>query len=72
MGFIEGHLSNNTWFAGEHLTMADFQMSFAVEAALSRSNDGAAYPQLKAYGERLRARPAYQRAIQKGGPVVMA
>ena len=72
LGFIEEHLSRNTWFAGEHLTMADFQMSFAVEAALSRSKDGTAYPGLQAYGARLRARPAYQRAIKKGGPVVMA
>ena len=72
LGFIDGHLSKNTWFAGEHLTMADFQMSFAVEAALSRSKAVTAYPQLQAYGARLRARPAYQRAIQKGGPVVMA
>jgi glutathione S-transferase len=72
LGFIEGHLSKNTWFAGEHLTMADFQMSFGVEAALSRSNDVSAYPRLQAYGARLRARPAYQRAIQKGGPVVMS
>ena len=71
LGFIEDHLSKNTWFAGEHLTMADFQMSFGVEAALSRSKDVSAYPRLQAYGARLRARPAYQRAIQKGGPVVM-
>lgn len=71
LDFIEDHLGKNTWFAGEHLSIADFQMSFAVEAALSRSNAVSAYPHLQAYGARLRARPAYQRAIQKGGPVVM-
>ena len=71
LDFIEDHLSKNTWFAGEHLTIADFQMSFGVEAALSRSNNVFTYPKLQAYGARLRARPAYQRAIQKGGPVVM-
>jgi len=71
LGFMEDHLGKNTWFAGKHLTMADFQMSFGVEAALSRSKDVSAYPQLQAYGARLQARPAYQRAIQKGGPVIM-
>ena len=72
LDFIEDHLNKHTWFAGEHLTMADFQMSFAVEAALSRSKDAATYPKLQAYAKRLRARPAYQRAVQKGGPVVMS
>lgn len=72
LDFIEDHLNKHTWFAGEHLTMADFQMSFAVEAALSRSKDVATYPKLQAYAKRLRARPAYQRAVQKGGPVVMS
>ena len=71
LGFIEAHLGKHTWFAGKQLTIADFQMSFAVEAALSRSKDAAAYPHLQAYGARLQARAAYQRAIQKGGPVIM-
>lgn len=72
LAFIEQHLSQHTWFAGKQLTMADFQMSFAVEAALSRSKTVSAYPQLQAYADRLRARPAYQRAVQKGGPVIMS
>ncbi len=72
LSFIEEHLSQHTWFAGKQLTMADFQMSFAVEAALSRSQNVSAYPKLQAYADRLRARPAYQRAVQKGGPVIMS
>ncbi len=71
MRFMDAHLAQHPWFAGEHLTMADFQMSFAVEAALSRSQNAAQYPHLQAYRERINARPAYQRAIAKGGPVVM-
>ena len=71
MTFMNQHLSKNKWFCGEHLTMADFQMSFAVEAALSRTGDVSPYPKLQAYAARMRARPAYQRAIGKGGPVVM-
>ena len=72
LGFIEAHLGSHSWFAGDDLTMADFQMSFAVEALLSRASQGAASPHLHAYLARMRARPAYQRALAKGGPVIMA
>ena len=72
LAFMEEHLGRHTWFAGEHLSMADFQMSFAVEAALSRSAKAEDCPHLQAYAARMRARPAYQRAVEKGGPVVMA
>ncbi len=69
--FIEDHLGSHRWFAGEQLTMADFQMSFAVEALLSRATGTAAHPRLDDWLARVRARPAYQRAEAKGGPVVM-
>jgi len=69
--FIDAHLGQHTWFAGEQISMADFQMSFAVEAALSRSEGASRYPNVKAYRDRMVARPAYQRAISKGGPVLM-
>lgn len=72
LDFMEQHLAQHTWFAGEHLSMADFQMSFAVEAAVARSHSVQAYPFVAAYRERMRARPAYCRALEKGGPVMMA
>jgi len=71
LAFIEEHLGTHRWFAGEHLTMADFQMSFALEALMSRANDASRCPHLQAYLERMHARPAYQRGIAKGGPVVI-
>ena len=72
LAFMEDHLSRNAWFAGEHISLADFQMSFAVEAVLSRAAGAAAdFPHLAAYRARMVARPAYQRAVAKGGPVVM-
>ena len=71
LAFMEDHLASHRWFAGEHLSMADFQMSFAVEAALARGGNEAAWPHLIAYRERMHARPAYQRALSKGGPVMM-
>ena len=72
LAFIEAHLGQHPWFAGPDLTMADFQMSFAVEALLSRASKGRSSPHLQAYLERMRARPAWQRALAKGGPVLMA
>jgi len=69
--FLDDHLAHNRWFAGDEITMADFQMSFAVEALLSRATGAADHPHLSAYKDRIRARPAYQRAEAKGGPTIM-
>ncbi len=70
LAFMEDHLARNTWFAGEALSIADFQMSFAVEAALTRGTDTTPYPHVRAFRDRMNARPAYQRALQRGGPVI--
>jgi glutathione S-transferase len=70
--FIDQHLASHSWFAGEQISMADFQMSFAVEALLARSGAATRYPHLAAYHQRMLARPAYQKGIEVGGPVVMA
>jgi glutathione S-transferase len=70
--FLDNHLARNPWFAGSELTMADFQMSFAVEALLSRATGTTYHPHLSAYRDRIRARPAYQRAEAKGGPTIIA
>lgn len=72
LAFIESHLARHRWFAGPEITMADFQMSFAVEALLSRAADSGSQPHLHEYLKRMRARPAYQRAEAKGGPTLMA
>lgn len=72
LAFIEAHLGQHVWFAGKDISIADFQMSFAVEAALARSANAGNFPKLAAYKARMVARPAYQRALAKGGPVVMS
>jgi glutathione S-transferase len=72
MEFIESHLAKNSWFAGERLTLADFQMSFAVAALLSRGNASDTCPHIVAWLKRVEARPAWQRGIAKGGPLLMA
>lgn len=65
--FIENHLAKNTWFAGEHLTAADFQMIFPLEAAINRSGLAKELPAICAYVNRIHARPAYKAGIEKGG-----
>ena len=64
---IEAELARGTWFAGEAFTAADIQMSFPVEAMAARVK-GPDTPRMTAFLERIHARPAYQRALQKGGP----
>ncbi len=68
LDFLESELNKSSWFAGEELTAADVQMSFALEAAAARGGLDASRPRLKAFLDRVQARPAYQRALKKGGP----
>ena len=67
LDFVEGELSKSKWFAGSVFSAADIQMSFPIEAAESRS-DFSERPRLKKFLEEIHARPAYQRALKKGGP----
>jgi glutathione S-transferase len=66
--YMEGELGKSMWFAGEEFTAADIQMSFPIEAAAARGGLDASLPKLMAYLQRIHARPAYQRALEKGGP----
>jgi glutathione S-transferase len=65
--FIESQLASRPWFAGEQLSMADIQMSFPLFALLSRGGIHA-LPNIAAWQKRVEMRPAWQRAIQQGGP----
>ena len=65
---MEGELGKSEWFAGDAFTGADIQMSFPVEAARARGGLDASRPKLMAWLERIHARPAYRRALERGGP----
>ena len=66
--FMEAELAKSAWFAGEQLTAADIQMSFPIEAAKQRAGLTAAKtPRLLDWLARAHARPAYQRALARGG-----
>lgn len=68
MAFWEGELAKSEWFAGAAFTAADIQMSFPLEAASARAGLDANYPKAMAWLQRIHARPAYIRALDKGGP----
>lgn len=66
--YWEAELAKSEWFAGDAFSAADIMMSFPVEAAGSRVGYGSDKPRLKAFLERIHARPAYKRALERGGP----
>ncbi|MDM0020541.1 glutathione S-transferase [Variovorax saccharolyticus] len=68
LDFMEAELGKTEWFAGDAFSGADIQMSFPVEAARARGGLDASRPKLMAWLERIHARPAYQRALERGGP----
>lgn len=68
LAFMEGELAARDWFAGAGFSGADIQMSFPLEAAQARAGLDARYPKLSAWLKRIHARPAYQRALEAGGP----
>ena len=68
LNFMEAELGKSEWFAGNEFTGADIQMSFPVEASQARGGLNATRPRLMAYLERIYARPAYRRALERGGP----
>lgn len=68
LDFMEAELGRSLWFAGADVSGADIQMSFPLEAAAARGGLNASRPRLMAYLERIHARPAYRRALEKGGP----
>jgi glutathione S-transferase len=72
LAFLERELDGKRWLLGDALSAADIQLSFPLEAAAVRGGLDARYPNLAAYLQRIRERPAYQRALAAGGPVVSA
>ena len=65
--YIEGELRKSTWFVGEEFTAADIQMSFPLEVIAMLPKEVESRPKLKEFVERIHARPAYKRALERGG-----
>ncbi len=69
--FMEASLQESGWFAGDAFTAADVIMSFPVETMAARGGLGDA-PALQAWLQTIHARPAYQAALERGGPYAFA
>jgi glutathione S-transferase len=67
LDYMEGELGKSRWFAGDGFSAADIQMSFPVEAASARYGLDDK-PNLRAFLQRIHARPAYRKALEQGGP----
>jgi glutathione S-transferase len=67
LGYINGALAGRSWLLGDAITGADVNLSFVGEFA-GMQGRRAAYPNIEAWVKRFQARPAYRKAIEKGGP----
>jgi glutathione S-transferase len=72
LDFMESELARSEWFAGSEFSAADIQMSFPVEAAAMRAGLDASRPNLFTFLKKIHARPAYRRALERGGPYSFA
>jgi glutathione S-transferase len=67
LDYVEAELAKTRWFAGDEFTAADIQMSYPLEAAVARAGLDGRRPNLMSFLQRIQARPAYRRAVERGG-----
>jgi glutathione S-transferase len=65
IGYIDSSLKGKQFLLGDTFSGADVQLSFVGEFAQRRGLTN--YQNLNAWLERLHARPAYKRSVEKGG-----
>lgn len=68
---VERAVTGHDYLVGDRLSGADINMAYLLEVATASKQIGDR-PNLVAYLERLRARPAYQKSIEIGGPMIFA
>jgi glutathione S-transferase len=65
-GYLDAELAHSEFFVGKDLTAADVNLSFPIQAArLLHGLDK--FPNLARFLDRMHARPAYKRALERGG-----
>ena len=72
LDFMEAELARSEWFAGAEFSAADIQMSFPLEAAAQRAGLDKSRPHLVDFLKRIHERPAYRKALERGGPYSFA
>ncbi|RUR72280.1 glutathione S-transferase [Nostoc sp. PCC 7120 = FACHB-418] len=65
--YIEAELGKSTWFVGSEFTAADIQMSFPLVLVVLQAELISSRPKIQEFIERIHARPAYKRALERGG-----
>jgi len=71
LGYVDRALEGKEFLLGADFTGADIQMSFIAEIA-GAFRLRPAYPAMDGWIKRLHQRPAYQAALERGGPYSMA
>ncbi len=66
LGWLNSELAGHEWFVGPDISGADINLSFVAQMAI-RFAGRDAHPNLTAFVDRIEARPAYIRAIARGG-----
>lgn len=67
LDYLESQLAHSDWFVGNEFSAADIFLSFPLEAAAMRAGLDASRPRLHGFLQRIHARPAYRRALERGG-----
>ena len=67
LDYLNSELAATGWFAGDEFSAADVQMSFPLEAAAARGGLDGKWPNLMAFLQRIHERPAYKKALERGG-----
>lgn len=68
LDYLESQLATRDWFLDGGFSAADIQMSFPLETAVARGGLDQRRPRLMDWLQRVHARPAYRRAVERGGP----
>lgn len=66
MGFLDGELADRDWFVGDALSAADIALSFPVQVC-RLLHGHQQFPRLAGFRDRIAERPAYRRAVERGG-----
>lgn len=66
LGYVEARLADRDYVMGAHFSAPDIGLTYVAEMA-QRLDELAPYPKLTAYLQRNKARPAFQRALEKTG-----
>jgi glutathione S-transferase len=72
LDYLENELTGRPWFAADDFSAADIMMSFPLEVAIRRGGLNQARPNLMSFLARIHARPAYQKALSRGGQYAYA